>query len=128
MCGTVRAVSTPLQQLNSYDMRAPGAAAVTVQTTQRITGSDQTGAANATALTVDQMATLIIGANAVRVRWAATAALADDVAATDLILGPYSRFDWQVTSLDCFVGLEMASGTGTFEGHVWTSSGTRQAA
>jgi len=115
----------PLQAQNAYDMRAPGATAAAPQTTQRITGSDQTGVANATALTVDQMATLIIGANAVRVRFAATADLADDVAATDLILGPYSRFDWQVTLLDRFVGLEMASGAGTFEGHVWTSSGTR---
>ena len=121
-------MALPLQAQNVFDIRAPGAACAAVQTTQRITGSDQTGAANTVALTVDQMATLVIGANACRVRFAATATLADDVAATDLVLGPYSRFDWQVTAYDCFVGLEMASGSGTFEGHVWTSSGTRQAA
>lgn len=115
----------PATALASFDMRAPANTGAAPQAAQRITGSDQTGAANATALTVDQMATLLIGANAVRVRFAATADLADNVAATDPILGPYSRFDWLVSSLDCFVGLEMASGSGTFEGHVWTSSGTR---
>ena len=120
-------MTLPLAQLNAYDMRAPANTAAAPQTHQRITGSDQTGAVNSTALTVDQMATLLIGANAVRVRFAATADLADNVAATDPILGPYSRFDWLVSSLDCFVGLEMASGSGTFEGHVWTSSGARQA-
>ena len=122
-------MTTPtLQQGNAYDMCAPGAGCVVVQAPQRITGSDQTGVANATALTIGQMATLLIGANAVRVRWATTQTLADDVAATDPILGAYARFDWQVSAQDCFVGLEMASGSGTFEGHVWTSSGARQAA
>lgn len=106
-------------------MRAPSATAAGPQAPQRITGSDQTGASHTTALTVDQMATLLIGANAVRVRFATSEALAAAVAATDPILGPYTRFDWQVSSLDKFVGLEMASGTGTFEGHVWTSSGAR---
>lgn len=116
----------PIQAQNAFDMRAPVEAATAVQKPQRITGSDQTGVANATALTVDQMATLLVGANAVRVRFGSTAVLAAAVAATDPIIPAYGRFDWQVSLLDCFVGLEMAAGSGTFEGHVWTSSGLRQ--
>ena len=121
-------MTLPLQAQNAFDMRACPAtgAATLVQAPFRITGSDQTGAANTTGLPVDQMATLLIGANAVRVRFATTQTLAEAVAATDPILGPYSRFDWQVSTLDRFVGLEMASGSGTFEGHVWSSSGLRQ--
>lgn len=119
------AVTTTLAQENAYDMRAPSNTAAVPQKFQQITGTDQTGVANSTALQINCMATLLVGANAVRVRFATSQALAAAVAATDPILGPYSRFDWLVSSLDQFVGLEMASGSGTFEGHVWTSSGLR---
>ncbi len=109
-------------------MRPPveGAAAAPIKP-QRIAATDQTGASHTTALTQQQMATLLIGANAVRVRFGSTEAIAAATAATDPVLGPYTRFDWVVSSLDCFVGLEMASGSGTAEGHVWTSSGQRSA-
>lgn len=117
----------PLVQISAFDMRPPVNAQAVPIKMQQITGSDQTGAANTTALTVGAMATLLIGANNVRARWGSTNALASAVAATDPILPAYGRFDWFVSSEDCFVGLEMASGSGTFDGYVWTSSGARSA-
>jgi hypothetical protein len=118
-------VTFPSAAIEAFDMRAGANENTAPKSAMRITGSDQTGAANGTALTVGCMATLLVGANAVRCRWGSTSSLAVAVAATDPILGPYSRFDWLVSSADVYVGLEMASGSGTFEGHVWTSSGTR---
>lgn len=107
--------------IQAADMRAPSGTGATAA--QRLAGTGTTGAENATALTVGAMATLLVGAAAVRVGFGATAAA--ESAATGPILPAYGRFDWLVQSLDCFVSVEAADGAAAYEAHVWTSSGPR---
>lgn len=105
-------------------MRAPsGASGATAA--QRLSGTGATGAENSTALTAGEMATLLVGATAVRVRWGSSASVEADT--TDPILAAYARFDWMVSSSDTFVSVQAADGSSSFEAHVWTSSGARSA-
>jgi hypothetical protein len=116
-------VTFPSTALASYDMQPPVVGGTGPIAPQQITGTGTTGASHTTALTVGQMATLQVGAAAVRVRFAASQSLAASTAATDPLLGPYSRFDWLVSSSNAFVGCEADSGA--YEASVWTSSGAR---
>lgn len=86
---------------------------------QRITGSGATSAANGIALPTGRMATMLVGAVAIRMRFGATAPTA---AATDVYLPAGSRFDWYVEASTQFVSIEADGGSGTFEAHVWASS------
>lgn len=85
----------------------------------RITGTGATSAANAVALPPGRMATMLVGAVAIRARWGATAPTA---AATDVYLPAGSRFRWYVEQSTQFVAIEADGGSGTFEAHVWCSS------
>lgn len=108
-------------------MRAPsGASAPTAA--QVLSGTGTTADANVTALTVGEMATLLVGATAVRFAFSSTEAAAiTAAAATSPILPAYGRFDWMVSARDSFVAVEAADGAASFEAHAWTSSGPRSA-
>ena len=89
---------------------------------QRITGSGTTEDHNDYALSIGQMATMLVGAVAIRFRLAGSAGLSTQVAATDPYLPAGARFDWLVDIDTCFVYQEADGGSGTHESHVWTSS------
>jgi hypothetical protein len=106
------------------DMRPPVGTAP--EGAQRLADTGTTEDTNATALTAGQMATLLVGSVAIRVVWLAATGGGSDVAATDLALGPYSRFDWIVYGgTDDFVAVQAADGSSAYEAWVWTSSGAR---
>lgn len=109
--------------VQAADMRPPsGGSAPT--SAQRLSGTGGTGAENSTALKGGEMATLLVGATAVRVAWGGSSSA--EASTTGPILGAYSRFDWMVTTgVDDWVSVEAADGAATFEAHVWTSSGPR---
>lgn len=111
-----------LQQQNAYDMRAPSGTAAPLSA-QRLAGTGTTEAENSTALTPDQMATIMVGAVAIRISFGSAASFS--TATTDLIIPAYGRFDWQVSSRDIYVSIEAADGSSAYEAHVWTSSGPR---
>lgn len=87
---------------------------------QQIAGTGATAAGNTTALTSGRMATMLVGAAAVRMLFASSNT--GNVAATDPILPAYGRFDWFVEPSTAFVRLEAADGAAAFEASVWTSS------
>ncbi len=107
------------------DMRPPsGANAPTAD--QHLAGTGTTEATNATALTAGAMATIKVGAVAVRVKFLGSAGGGSAVAITDLALAPYDRIDWIVqTGKDAHVAIEAADGTSAYEAWAWTSSGAR---
>lgn len=105
-------------------MRPPsGASAPTAA--QRLANTGTAESENATALTVGEMATLLVGAAAIRISFGGAASFA--TATTDPIVPAYGRLDWMVSSRDCFVSIEAADGSSAYEAHVWTSSGARAA-
>lgn len=111
--------------VQAADVRPPsGASGATAA--QRLAGTGATGAENTTALAGGEMATLLVGATAVRVRWGGSSSVEADT--TDPILPAYGRFDWMVdAAADDFVSVQAADGTSSFEAWVWTSSGARTA-
>jgi hypothetical protein len=118
-------MAEPLAVLAAADMQAPFEGGAVPYKPARIAGTGGTGDSHTTALQVNAMATLLVGATAVRVRFAATEAAAEATATTDPIIPAYGRFDWLATSSTCFVGCEAADASSAFEAHVWTSSGPR---
>lgn len=104
----------------------PGTASATdTSPPQRLAG---TGTAEATVtypLAHNRMATILVGATAVRFRLANATGLSTQVATTDPILPAYGRYDWLVESdyTDCPY-LEAADGAAAYEAHVFTSSQT----
>lgn len=104
----------------SAEMRAPTSG----RGLQRVTGTGATSNATTTALTIGEMATLLVGPVSVRIGFAATEAGAETAAsATAPLLPEYGRIDWRVTATDCFVAAEAEDGASAFEFSVWTSSG-----
>lgn len=92
----------------------------------RLAGTGTTEAATTAALTKSEMATLLVGAVAIRFKHSGSAQSAGAVATTDPILGAYTRYDWMVQDeADDFVAIEAADGTSAYEAWVWTSSGVR---
>lgn len=89
---------------------------------QRISGTGTTEANSATALTLGAKATLMNGANSIRVSFRAATGVATAVATTSLLIGSYGRFDWDVTDETDFVYVEAGDGASTFECWIWTSS------
>lgn len=114
--------SKPEQQ--SADMRAPSGAAVPTAE-DRLNGTGTSEDTNATSLTVGEMATIKVGGVAIRINFLSATGGGSSCATTDLILGPYDRMDWLVSSSDCFVAVEAADGAAAYEAWVWTSSGKR---
>lgn len=111
--------------VQAADMRAPSGAAAP-KSAQRLSATGATGDANATALVVGEMATLLVGATAVRIAFASTEAAAETaVSTTSPALAGYGRFDWMVSASDLHVAIEAADGAATVEAWVWTSSGPR---
>lgn len=119
--------STAATVVQAADMRAPsGASGATAA--QRLAGTGATADANTTGLAAGEMATLLVGAAAVRFAFAATEAAAITAASTTSpILPAYGRLDWLVSDRDTFVAVEAADGAAAYEAHVWTSSGARAA-
>jgi hypothetical protein len=118
-------MAEPLAVLAAADMQAPFAGGTAPWKPARIAGTGGTGDSHTTALQINAMATLLVGATAVRVRFAATEAAAEATATTDPIIPAYGRFDWLATVSTCFVGCEAADAIAAYEAHVWTSSGPR---
>lgn len=93
----------------------------TLHVETRLAGTGTTEATNTTALGPGCLATLMVGAEAIRINFGA--ATAPTVATTDLIVPAYGRFDWTVEAQSCFVSIEAADGAAAYEAWVWTSSG-----
>lgn len=102
----------------------PGTATATdTRPPQRISGTGATEATLPTAaLMTGAMATMTIGAAAVRYRLTNATGLSTQVATTDPILPAYGRLDWLVEADTRVPYLEAADGSSAFEAHVWTSS------
>jgi hypothetical protein len=113
--------------IQSCDVRPPsGAAAPTKE--QQLSGTGTTSAGNTTALTVGEMATLLNGAEPVRIGFGSSKAAAEtDADASAIILGPYGRYDWMVSERDKHVAARVVSGSAAYEASCWTSSGARAA-
>lgn len=111
-------------EVQAADCRAPSGASVPTLD-DRLAGTGATEDTNATSLTVNEMATILVGSVAVRVAFLSATGGGSSVATTDRALGPYARFDWLVTSRDCFVAVQAADGSSAYEAWVWTSSGPR---
>jgi hypothetical protein len=73
---------------------------------------------NGTALTVGRMATLTVGAAAIRITMAATTGLSNQVGATAEIVPAYGRLDWFVESDTCVVYAQAADGAAAYEAWV----------
>lgn len=120
-------MADPIAVQANADMRAPYEGGSAPYKPARISGTGGTGASHTTALQLSAMATLLVGATAVRVRFGTTEAVAAATATTDPILPAYGRIDWFVDTTTCFVGCEAADASSAYEAHVWTSSGPRTA-
>lgn len=88
----------------------------------RLAGTGTTEATNTTALGAGCLATVMVGAAAIRINFGSVTG--PTVATTDLIVPAYGRFDWTVEAESCFVSIEAADGAAAYEAWVWTSSGT----
>jgi hypothetical protein len=82
------------------------------------TGEDSTPAK----LTVGRMATILVGAQAVRFNLRGTLGTATAVATTDPIIPAYGRFDWAVQPDTSVVYVESADATTAYEAWVFHSS------
>lgn len=99
----------------------------------RISGTGSTGAANATALTPNEMATIKNASTsvAIRIGFGATSGAAITDAATGILLMGGERFDWMVSpvktggSVDQFVAVVADDGASGYKADAWTSSGPR---
>lgn len=106
-------------------VRAPDSGGSVPRKGQRINGTGTTEATHTTALKEGQQASLFVGDKAVRAAFRSASGLADGVVTTASIpLGPYARFDWDVSSTDTFVYLEAYDGSSAYEGVVYQSSST----
>lgn len=115
------AIGSSAAEQQSAGMRAPTSG----RGLQQVTGTGATSNATTTTLTIGEMATVLVGATAIRIGFASTEAAAETAAsATAPILPAYGRLDWLVTASDAFVAAEAADAASAFEFHVWTSSGT----
>lgn len=82
------------------------------------TGEDH----NTTKLTVGRMATVIVGAQAVRFNLRGTLGTSTAVATTDPILPAYGRFDWVVQPDTCVLYVESEDASTAYECWVFHSS------
>lgn len=115
-----------LEVIQACDVRAPsGSAAPTSQ--MRISGTGSTGTANATALTLNEMATIKNASPtvAIRIGFGTTGPNAVTAAANGLCLVGGERFDWKVSARDVFVAAVADDGASAYKADAWTSSGPR---
>ena len=104
-------------------VRAPDDGGSAPRKPQRINGTGAVEAHNPTALKEGQQATLHVGDKAVRAAFRSAPSLPDGVVTTSCIpLGPFARYDWEVTATDKHVYLEAYDGASTFDGCVHQSS------
>ena len=116
-------MSTPTE-VQAADVRAPSGSAAPTDD-DLLAGTGTTEDTNATGLTIGEQATLIVGSEAIRIDWGS--ATAPTVGLTDLVLGPYARYDWVVGASDAFVSVQAADAASAYQAWVWTSSGERKA-
>lgn len=88
----------------------------------RLANTGTTEDSNAAKLPEGAMATILVGAAAVRFSLRATLAAATQVATTDPIIPAYGRFDWTVTPDTTVIYVEAADGSSAYEAWVWSSS------
>lgn len=88
--------------------------------TVRLAGTGTTESTTATALTVGSFASILVGANSVRIVW--SSATAGTVATTSPLLPGGSKVDWLVTYGRQFVTIEAGDATSAYEAWVWQSS------
>lgn len=101
----------------------PGSASATdSRPPQRIANTGTTEATVTYPLVAGRMATILVGAAAVRFRLASAAGLTTQVATTDPIIPAYGRFDWLVEDNTDFPYLEAADGAAAYEAWAFTSS------
>ncbi|NJL44442.1 MAG: hypothetical protein HC945_03980 [Nitrosarchaeum sp.] len=95
--------------------------APTPKNSQRLANTGSTESSS-TELTVGKMATIMVGATAIRIEFLPTAGAGSSVATTSLIIGVNQRFAWVVLDETKFVAIEAADGASAYEAWVWTSS------
>jgi len=110
--------------VQAADVRAPSGSAVPTLV-KVLAGTGSTEDTNDTAFTEGEMATIVNGAEPIRIAFGS--ATAPGVGTTDQIVGPYGRFDWFVGPRDTFCSIEAADGSTAYEAWAWTSSGPREA-
>ncbi len=88
----------------------------------RLANTGTTEDSNAAQLPEGPMATILVGAAAVRFSLRKTLAQATQVATTDPIIPAYGRFDWTVTEETRVIYIEAADGASAYEAWVWASS------
>lgn len=101
---------------------APPTSGTAPRKDQRLANTGTTESSPSTALTVGAMATLVVGAAAVRIEFAASTGLSTQVAITSKIIPAYGRIDWAVESSTRVPYIEAADGVAAYEAWVWTSS------
>ena len=105
------------------DVRAPSGSSAPTQA-DRIAHASGGEDEIATALTAGEMATIMVGSQAIRVSF--SAASGNTVATTDMRLAAGSRFDWFVQGdTDDWIAAEADDAATSWEAGVWTSSGAR---
>jgi hypothetical protein len=101
----------------------PGSASASdTRPPQRVNGTGTTEATVGQPLNLGRMATLLVGATAVRFRLARGTGLTTQVATTDPIIPAYGRYDWLVEPETCCPYVEAADGASAYEAWAWTSS------
>lgn len=107
---------------DSSRILAPAADSSAPRAEQRLANTGTTESSNSTALSVGCMATLCVGATAIRVTFRTSTGLSTQVAATNRIIPAYGSYDWYVTNDTKVVYIEAADSASAYEAHVWTSS------
>ncbi len=92
------------------------------RTPERLAGTGTTEAHNSARLTINSMATMIVGAEPIRFILREDLGLSGVVATTDIYLAAGASFTWTVDFLSRHVYVEAADGAAAYEVWVWKSS------
>lgn len=89
---------------------------------ETITGTGTTEVWSRSTLKSGVMATLMVGATAVRIAFRGDPAVANSVELTDLLIPASSSFTWVVDPLTKYVYLEAGDAVASFQAWLWRSS------
>jgi hypothetical protein len=98
-------------------VRAPSTGRSFPYNSKHLSGAGTTEDVTDAALNVGEYATLIVGSVAVKVAFDDSSTGSGKVGSDDLVLGPYTRFDWVVDAKTTYVHTESDDGSSTH--HAW---------
>ena len=111
-------------EYQAAEMRAPSGSGAPTKDDRLAgtTGEDH----NTVKLTPGEMATILVGAQAIRFEFAGATGLTNQVSSTSKLLPANGRFDWLVVEdVDDVIYIESSDASTAYEAWVWTSSGPR---